>query len=372
MDPGTSQVDARGASLTSRTDAQDTVGDDVTPADIEQTRAEMSETIGAIGEKLNPHVLAEEAKDVATDVTDHAKDAIAEATAKAADHAKEAAIEIVQHVKEALPELVSNVAHKAVSGVINEAKDAIGGAVGTAKGASMNLFDRIKQNPIPAAVAGAGLYWLFQASSDSSSSGQSRNNYQTNGNGGYGQSRVQGPSNQYAYGGSPISESYDSSPGLRDKASDLADRAQDKAGDVADTVKNAAGAATDSVKNVAGAATDKVQGAASAVVDKVQDATSAVKETVQEKASQSTDWFQRTLQTNPLAIGALALAVGAAVGLAVPETDQEHRLMGETRDKLAQKASEATQNLGDKVQTVASEAMDKVKQTAQSQGLTAS
>jgi len=126
----------------------------------------MGDTIAAISEKLSPATIAEQAKEtvpqIAADVAEHAKVAISEATANATQHAKEAAVEVVEHIKEALPELVSNVAHKAVSGAITEAKDAIGGAVNSAKGAGMTIIERIKQNPVPAAIAGLGLYWLFQ------------------------------------------------------------------------------------------------------------------------------------------------------------------------------------------------------------------
>jgi hypothetical protein len=40
------------------------------------------------------------------------------------------------------------------------------------------------------------------------------------------------------------------------------------------------------------------------------------------------------LQENPLAVGTLAVGVGAAVGLAIPETSKEHEVMGEARDNL--------------------------------------
>jgi hypothetical protein len=44
------------------------------------------------------------------------------------------------------------------------------------------------------------------------------------------------------------------------------------------------------------------------------------------------------VQENPLAAGALAVAVGAAIGLACPATDYEDRAMGETRDQALAKA----------------------------------
>ena len=52
---------------------------------------------------------------------------------------------------------------------------------------------------------------------------------------------------------------------------------------------------------------------------------------------------------NPMAAGAVALAVGVAIGLSVPRTEIEDGTMGETRDRAWQKASEIAQNLKDNV-----------------------
>jgi hypothetical protein len=59
------------------------------------------------------------------------------------------------------------------------------------------------------------------------------------------------------------------------------------------------------------------------------------------------------LQENPLAVGTLAVGVGAAVGLAIPETSKEHEVMGEARDNLVDKAQEKVQETQQKVQQVA-------------------
>jgi ElaB/YqjD/DUF883 family membrane-anchored ribosome-binding protein len=67
--------------------------------------------------------------------------------------------------------------------------------------------------------------------------------------------------------------------------------------------------------------------------------------------------FQRMARENPLAMGAAAVAVGAAVGLALPTTRIEHEYMGEASEKLV-----------DKAQQVAREAMDKVKTATQGEG----
>jgi hypothetical protein len=44
----------------------------------------------------------------------------------------------------------------------------------------------------------------------------------------------------------------------------------------------------------------------------------------------------------------VAATLGIAVGLIIPETDRENRLMGETRDALADRAKGAAQDAVDK------------------------
>ena len=95
---------------------------------------------------------------------------------------------------------------------------------------------------------------------------------------------------------------------------------------------------------------------------------------VQQQAQHGAGWFSKTLQENPLAVGAMAVVFGAGLGLIAPESAYEHKLMGETRDKLADKAQSAAQDLGQKVQTVAQtvvhEAVETAKEEAKNQGLT--
>ena len=45
----------------------------------------------------------------------------------------------------------------------------------------------------------------------------------------------------------------------------------------------------------------------------------------------------------------MAIVFGAGLGFAVPETPYEDNLLGETRDKLADKAQEAAQDFDQKV-----------------------
>jgi ElaB/YqjD/DUF883 family membrane-anchored ribosome-binding protein len=74
----------------------------------------------------------------------------------------------------------------------------------------------------------------------------------------------------------------------------------------------------------------------------------------------TTTQFQQLLQRNPLAVGAVAAAVGVAVGLALPETERENRLMGDARDTLVEKAQGAAQGAVEKAKQVAGDAAKEV------------
>ena len=95
---------------------------------------------------------------------------------------------------------------------------------------------------------------------------------------------------------------------------------------------------------------------------------------VKEQAQHGQGWFAKTLQESPLVIGAMALIAGAALGLSVPETSYEDKLLGEKRDALVSQVQDAAQDLTQKVttvaQTAAHDAVESVKAEAKNQGLT--
>ena len=81
-------------------------------------------------------------------------------------------------------------------------------------------------------------------------------------------------------------------------------------------------------------------------------------------ASQLQSQFQRLLQRNPLVVGAVAATLGIAVGLAIPETERENRLMGETRDNLADRAKDAAHGAVEKAKQLAGDAASQVASEA--------
>jgi hypothetical protein len=58
---------------------------------------------------------------------------------------------------------------------------------------------------------------------------------------------------------------------------------------------------------------------------------------------------------NPLAVGAGALLLGAVVGLAIPETEKENELLGETRDSVMDKAQQMAKTATSRAQDAAAD-----------------
>ena len=71
------------------------------------------------------------------------------------------------------------------------------------------------------------------------------------------------------------------------------------------------------------------------------------------------------LYENPLAVGAVALALGTAVGFTLPQTRRENELLGEARDTLIDRAQAVAQDTLEKVRQVAGDVVDQAQTTVQ-------
>jgi hypothetical protein len=70
-------------------------------------------------------------------------------------------------------------------------------------------------------------------------------------------------------------------------------------------------------------------------------------------ARRAQNHLTRTWNETPLLVGAAAMVAGAIVGLSIPETEREHQLMGETRDRLIETAQRTVKDKVAQVQEVA-------------------
>jgi ElaB/YqjD/DUF883 family membrane-anchored ribosome-binding protein len=316
---------------------------EVLRVDIEQTRVEMSGTIDAIQEKLNPDRLKEQVTDAVQEQVETVKENIREATVGRAE------------------QMVSNVGD-------------------TAQRAGSGFMETVKQNPIPAALAALGIGWLWMKRSGGSPDYQ--NEYRGGYTGGrtyyggqpaYRGGRMYGGATAYGYGRGQGAygrgqEYYGSGEQGDDQS--LGDRVGDVTGQARDKVGDVTGQAKDRVADVAGQAKEQV----GQFADQAQDQFGEWSGQVQYGAQRAMTRFDQMLHENPLGVSAAAVALGLAVGMSLPDTPVEDRLMGEARDNVMEKAQSAAQDTMQKVGQVAQQvqqsATETAKDAAQKQGLT--
>jgi hypothetical protein len=255
---------------------------------------------------------------------------------------------------------------------------------GSSTGVS-KLWQVAREHPMPAAVVGLGLGWLLVESSGKSEKdaydgryrGEYRGEYRGAGSGAYGSSYRQGYAGTgTGYSGTGYESGEDSGllSAAGDKVKDLAGSAKDAFSSAGDKVSDAAGWTKEHASDLGHQVADK----ASQVADKASSLGHQAKDRASELGHQATRQarraklgFWQTMEENPLMVGAAVLALGVIAGLAVPSTDKEDELMGETRDRLFDDVKEAGQQALDKGKHVAEAVVDKVKEEAQHQGLTA-
>jgi uncharacterized protein YjbJ (UPF0337 family) len=119
----------------------------------------------------------------------------------------------------------------------------------------------------------------------------------------------------------------------------------------------------------AGQSADQAQGRVGQAVDQVQETAGQVVDQVQEQAHRAQSFLGRQLEENPLAVDAVAVVLGSALGAAIGTTPREDRVFGEARDRLMGRAQEATQETLEKVGRVADEVKGSVEREARAQAL---
>ena len=188
--------------------------------------------------------------------------------------------------------------------LVDQAKDnireaTVGRLEDTTRGISDMVFETIKRNPIPTAMAGVGLAMLWR-----------NRNQQTNGE----------HPRPNSYPGMPSTSYFsDQQQGLGSKVGDAAS----KFGDAASSVGEGVG------------------GTVSSLADGAQQATGEVVDRAGATAQQVGWQLDNFMKANPLAMGAIAVGAGAVIGSLIPETDPERELLGDASRQVGNRLTEA-------------------------------
>jgi hypothetical protein len=221
---------------------------------------------------------------------------------------------------ETLEELRSMTPGRVVDEVLDYAKTGGGDFL---RNMGSKLGHQVGENPLPAALIGAGVIWLMM------SDGKAHN----------GPGTAMG--NRRSGDGAGWSDSMDDTDM---EASSLGEKAGSAIRGVKETAQSAAsglGGAASSLGETATGAYQAVSSTASRTAETVKSAASTVAQSTiafEKSALAATSSFFDFAKDQPLVLAGLGLAIGAALGAALPETEAEERLMGEAAEKVKEKA----------------------------------
>lgn len=201
-----------------------------------------------------------------------------------------------------------------------------------------NLGTSVKHNPVPVALVGVCLAWLMASGRSGSVPG-----------------RVQSS-------GAPFRRATDQAwSGARDQAraagQTLSDAAQ-AARERFDEARHSASGAVSGTAQAAREALSRVSGSVSGTARSAREALSRGADVAQRQAERARGGYEWMLREQPLALGAIGIAVGALLAAAAPRTRAEDEWLGEASDRLAERAKEAgrdqLERAGDALRSVAS------------------
>lgn len=131
---------------------------------------------------------------------------------------------------------------------------------------------------------------------------------------------------------------------LRERAAARKDHLMESAGEARDSLRDAAHNAKeqtlDRLGDVKHSAEDRLEHARASLHDGAQSARSSL----YDGAEKTREVYQSLLQENPLLLGAVAAALGLSIGMLLPATEPEDRVLGPTRDSLLDQARAIVDN----------------------------
>ncbi|MCX7515134.1 DUF3618 domain-containing protein [Frateuria hangzhouensis] len=176
---------------------------------------------------------------------------------------------------------------------------------GNGREVAQNIGNAVKANPVPALLTSVGLLWLYASRNDPAPMpGTGRD----------------------AYTGAGAGDG----EGMMDRARELGEEV------------------SDGVSSTWNQARSRVSGTASRMADSAHGA----RDSLMHQKDRAVQGYNHLLHDNPLALGAIGIAVGALLGAALPTTEPENRLMGEASDDLADKARDAMHTGAEKARDV--------------------
>ena len=222
-----------------------------------------------------------------------------------------------------------------------------------------NLATQARNNPMPLVMIGIGLAWLM------SGRGQPSMGYSTGYPRGYSPEYTGNGGSSYRGVGARVG---DTAGSAKDAVTDTGRKAGEAMASglhqVGDTASQAYGRVSDTASRTYG----RVSGAATHTYDRVSDTAAHAYDRAARAGGQAQRTVSDLIETEPLILAGLGLAVGAAIGAMIPATEAEERLMGEKLDEWKEDASEMARDEWEKTKSVAKEAVSAAKAEVENGG----
>jgi ElaB/YqjD/DUF883 family membrane-anchored ribosome-binding protein len=227
------------------------------------------------------------------------------------------------HLLEEARGRVTGAAAGKVRNIMSSASETASSVANRARGAGNYMADYAMDHPIRVAIAvGAVTWWALRGRSSSYTEfyGDADTNWDD--------AEAMAPGDR----------------SLREKVGEYASSARETVGEYATSARETVGEYATSARQAVGEYADSARESARSAAARAGSAARTA-------ARSTNDW----VTDNPMAAGAIALAVGAAIGLSVRRTEFENSTMGQTRDRTLERGKQIAQNLkanvGDKVAT---------------------
>jgi hypothetical protein len=201
-----------------------------------------------------------------------------------------------------------------------------------------DLGDAVRKNPLSAALIGMGVLWFFTAGKPMDRASEFARNT--------GLDRVPGTVGEAL--GTARSALSSTTDAVGERMTSVTNAAKDGA---ADTLDSAVRYGRD------------YAGSASEYLSSIPAAGSGIFEDIRSNLSE-------VFKAQPLALGAIGIAIGAGIAAALPATEVEADYLGEASDAAKARASEFAADQADRAVTVGENVANAVREEARKQGLT--
>ena len=221
-----------------------------------------------------------------------------------------------------------------------------------------DLGESARRNPISAALIGMGVFWLFGGRAVQAA-GSAVQRIASDGN--------QGGTAFNATSSNPTyPKTSNLTTGMRSVANATGASVQEGVRSAADNVASA----TSRFQDNASAAMQEARRFGQGQADMVAQYARSIPETGTQVIDSLRSSLSDVLERQPLALGAIGLAIGAGIAAALPPTELEAEYLGETSDTVKQRATQFAAEKAARLKAVAEEAVHAASDEARNQGLT--